>query len=244
MPGVTSCRYAPMSAEQVHPHGGDLAVGVGGQLDVLDLPAALDGGVGVLAAALRPPRRHAELPGDGEGDELLGVHVELRAEPAADRRRDHPELVLGHAGGGREHHLEDVRDLGGRPHGDLAAVGLRHHRHAARLHGRRDQPLLDVALLHHVGGVGEGGVDRGLVGDELPRVALVGAEGVVDHDAVGQRVVEVDDRLERLVAHVDGADGVGRRVAASRPRRPRRCRRRSTPCRWPPGSAPGSSCPR
>ena len=141
-----------MSHEQVHPDRGDLAVGVGGQLDVLDLPAALDGGVGVLAAALGPPRRHLELPGDGEGDELLGVDVELRAEPAADRRGDHPELVLGHAGGGREHHLEDVGDLGGRLHGDLAAVGLGHHGHAPRLHGRRDQPLLDVALLHDVGG--------------------------------------------------------------------------------------------
>ena len=34
----------------------------------------------------------------------------------------------------------------------------------------------------------------------------------MDDDAVGERVVEVDDGLERLVAHVDGADGVGRRV--------------------------------
>ena len=169
---------------------------------------------GVLAAALRPAGRRPQLPGHGEGDELLGVHVELRAEAAADRRGDHAQLVLRHAGRRRQHHLEDVRDLRGRPHRVLAAVGLRHDRHAAGLHGRRDQPLLDVALLDGVDGVGEGGVDGGLVGDQLPVVRLVRAERVVDHDPVGQRVLQVDDGLERLVVDDHRADGVGRPVAA------------------------------
>ena len=57
--------------QQLHPDGGDLAVGVGGELDVLDLATALDGGDGVLAAVLGPPRRDAEALGDGDGDELL-----------------------------------------------------------------------------------------------------------------------------------------------------------------------------
>ena len=189
---------------------------VGGQLHVLDLAAALDGGVGVLAAALGPPGRHPELPGHRQGDELLGVDVELRAEAAADRRGDHPQLVLGHAGGGGQHHLEDVGDLRGRPHRVLAAVGLGHDRHAAGLHGRRDQALLEVALLDGVGGVGEGGVDGVLVRDQRPVVGLVGAEGVVDHDPVRQRVLQVDDRLQRLVVDDHRADGVGRLVAAVR----------------------------
>ena len=81
--------------QQLDPHGGDLAVGVGGQLDVLDLAAALDRGEGVLAALLGPAHRHAVLAGQGDGEELLGVDVELRAEAAADRRGDDPQLVLG-----------------------------------------------------------------------------------------------------------------------------------------------------
>ena len=34
----------------------------------------------------------------------------------------------------------------------------------------------------------------------------------MDDDAVGQRVLEVDDGLERVVVDVDGVDGVGGRV--------------------------------
>src|SRR3954464_12269510 len=42
---------------------------------------------------------------------------------AADVGGDDPQLVLGHAGGGGRHRLEDVRDLGRRPHGQLLAGG-------------------------------------------------------------------------------------------------------------------------
>ena len=45
----------------------------------------------------------AEPAGEGEAEHLLGVHVELRAEAAADGRGDHAQLVLGDAGDGREH---------------------------------------------------------------------------------------------------------------------------------------------
>ncbi len=85
-----------MSASESHAHGGELAVGVGGELDVLDLAASLDGGDGVLRAGLVPAHRHAELAGEGDAQQFLGVHVELGAEPAADRRGDDAELVFGH----------------------------------------------------------------------------------------------------------------------------------------------------
>ena len=51
-------------------------------------------------------------------EDLLAVDLQLGAEPAADVGRDHPQLVLGDAGGRGQHHPQDVRDLGGRPHGD------------------------------------------------------------------------------------------------------------------------------
>ena len=95
MPGVTSCRYAPMSASSFDPHRGDLAVGVGGELDVLDLAPALDRGERGLGALLGPPHRHAELAGEDEREDLLGVDVELRPEATAHRRRHDPDLLLG-----------------------------------------------------------------------------------------------------------------------------------------------------
>ena len=101
-------------AQQPDPDGGQPAVLVGGQLDVLDLPAALDGGQGVLGALLVPPHGHAVLPGQGHAQQLLGVHVELRAEGAADLGGDDPHLVLGDAEREGRHDLEDVRDLRGR----------------------------------------------------------------------------------------------------------------------------------
>ena len=86
-----------MSAEQADANGGELAVGVGGELDVLDLAAAVDGGDGVLAALLVPAHRQLVLAGERDAQQLLGVHVELAAEAAADGRGDDPHLVLGDA---------------------------------------------------------------------------------------------------------------------------------------------------
>jgi hypothetical protein len=43
---------------------------------------------------------------------------------------------------------------------------------------------------------------------EVPLVALVGAELVVDDHAVAERILEVDHGGERLVLHVDELDGV------------------------------------
>jgi hypothetical protein len=212
--GGDQLQVRPHVGEQLHPDRGDLAVGVGGQLDVLDLAPALDGGGRPLGAALGPSGGHTQLLGHREGDELLGVDVELGAEATAHRRRDDPDLVLGRAGGGGQHHLEDVGDLGGGVDGDLTGVGLGHHGHAPGLHGRGDEALLHVALRHDVRRLGEGALHRVGVGDQLPRVGGVGAEGLVDHDPVAHRVLQVDHRRQRVVVDHHGLEGVGHRSAA------------------------------
>ena len=51
-----------------------------------------------------------------ERDRLLGVHVELGAEAAADVGRDDSQLVLRDAGRQRDEYLHEVRHLGRRPH--------------------------------------------------------------------------------------------------------------------------------
>ncbi len=198
--------------KKAHPHRGELAVGIGRQLDVLDLAAAVGGGDGVLAAGLVPAHRPAQLEGQGDAEQLFGVDVELAAEAAAHSGSDDAELVLGHAQGDGGHHLQDVGHLGGGVEGQIAAEGLGHGAHGAGLHGDGDQPLLHISLADLVGGVGEGLVD--LAGSaldlEVPLVALVGTEVRVDDDPVAECVFEVNHRGLGLVPHIDQLGGVAR----------------------------------
>ena len=213
-PGRDQLQVGAHVRQQVGPHRSDPAVGVGGQLHVLDLAAALDGGDRVLRAALVPAGGDAEAPGHGHGDQLLRVDVELGPEATTHRRGDDPQLVLGHAAGGGDHHLEDVGDLGRRVDGEVAAVHAGDRGNPPRLEGPGDEPLLHVGLADRVGGGRERGVDRGGVGRQRPRVGLVGAEAVVDDGAVAGRLLEVGHRGQRVVVDDDSVRGVGRPVAA------------------------------
>ena len=106
-----------------------------------------------------------------------------------------------------------MRDLGCRPHRQLAGGGERLHQHAARLDRVRDQPLLAVALLDRDLRVRELLVH--FARSELPRVAAVRAEVVVeDRRAILERPLRIDDRGQRLVLHLDKL----RRVASLRAR--------------------------
>jgi hypothetical protein len=179
-----------------------------------DVVAPVDGGEVVLRALLDPLHRHAETPREGGGEELLGVDVQLGAEAAADVGSDHAHLGLVEPERRREQEPQDVRDLRGRPDGQVA-VRLGPGEHRARLHRVRDQPRLDVAAAHRHVGRREGGVD--IAGVELPRVALVRADrGVDERRALPQRVLDVDHDRERLVVHLDelgrvpGGGGAGR----------------------------------
>ena len=201
-------------AEQLRPHRGDPALGVGGQLHVLDEAAAVDRRHPRLAAGLGPPGGDAQAPRQRHGEELLGVDVQLGAEPAADGRGDHPHLLFRHAIGDGDHHLEDVGDLRGRVEREVAAVRRRDGDDAAGLHGRRDEPLVPVALVHDVGRVGKGALDRLGVGRQRPGEAAVGAEALVDHHPVAGRILDVDHRVERVVVDHHGVDGVGGLVPA------------------------------
>ncbi len=193
-----------------HPHGGEAAVRVGGEFDVLDLPASLDGRDGVLRAGLVPADRHAEFAGERDAQQFLGVHVELGAEPAADRRSDDAELVFGNSERDRHHDLEDVGDLRRGVQRHVTAERLGHGDDGAGLHRHRDQTLLDVAFAHGVGGLVERSLYRpvGLLDEEVPRVGRVGAELGVDDHAVRQGVFEFGDGFAGVVLDVDRLDGV------------------------------------
>ncbi len=206
----------PHVADQAHPQAGELAVPVGGELDVLDLAATVNRRLGVLGTGLVPAHGQLVPAGQGEAEQLLGIHVELAAEPAADGRRHDPHLVLGKAERDRRHQLEDVGYLRRRVERDVATEGLGHGDDGACLHRHRQQSLLHVALADGVDGGLEGLVDGAVLALDLerPGVAGVGAEVVVDDGGVGERLLQVDHRRQRLVLDLDGLDRVaGGRLA-------------------------------
>jgi hypothetical protein len=146
-------------------------------------------------------------------DALLGVDVQLGAEAAAHVGGDHADLGLADVEGEGQQHLEDVRDLGGRPDGVLALGGDRLDDHAPGLDRVGDQPRVVVALLDHHRGLGEHLVDVAV--GQHPGVGLVGAERVVDDGrALVHGLHHVGDHRQLVVVDFDGLDGVGGVLAA------------------------------
>ncbi len=190
--------------EQMHPHRGDLAVGIGGELDVLDHAAAVHRRERALPALLGPAHRATEALRHRETERFFRVDVELGPERAADRGYDDPQPVLGDPSDDRHEDLEEVRDLCGRVDRVVAAERLGDHAHPARFHRHRDQALLEVALLHRVRCRRERTIDRVGIRDERPRVRAVGTELGVDEVRIGRGVLEVEHDRELLVVDHDG----------------------------------------
>ena len=134
----------------------DRAVALRADLEVGDVVAAVRRGHVVLAPRLDPLDRPADLCGERGHEHVLVVEVDLRPEAAADVRRDAAHLRLGDAEDERGHQqAHDVRRLRGHPDRVLAGRRLVLRRRAAGLHRRRDQALVDEALLDHDLGLGQ-----------------------------------------------------------------------------------------
>jgi hypothetical protein len=192
---------------------GDLAFGGRRELDLLDHVAPVDRRLAGLAAFLDPLHRPAELAGERDGELLLGVDVQFRAEGAADLRGDHSDLRLGDAQRQRQQRPQDVRDLRRRPDRVLALGGDGHDEDAARLDRGRDQAVLAVALRHSHGRFRKRLVD--VAGRERPLEAAVRVELVVnERRAVGKRFGDVGHGRQRLVLDLDELGRVLRQRAA------------------------------
>ncbi len=120
---------------------GERAVALGADLHVVDLVAPVVGDHHPLRARLDPLHRAPQLDRRPRAADLLGVDVELRAEATADLGRDHANSVLGDAEQDRQEQPQEVRDLGGAPHGQLPGAVLRQH--AARLDRRSGHAMVD-----------------------------------------------------------------------------------------------------
>ena len=193
------------------PRGGaqaeDCPVLFRGQLHVLDVIAAVRRRDIVLAARLGPLDRPIQRHGAEHGDEISGIGRHLAAEPAADLRRDHAQLVLRHAGDRRTQEAEDVRVLRGDPEGQLTRRAAPLRQRGARLHGIRDEALLDDPLLDHDFGVREGAVDVSLREHPMKRLVL-GHVGVQLRGVRFGGELRVGDRRQRFVVDVDQVEGI------------------------------------
>ena len=227
----------------LHLQPGDLVVGVERHLGMGDVVAAMrvrEEGLGAVAGPfhgtadlLRGPQRH----------HLFGIDEDLGAEAAADVGGDHAQLVLGgDVVERRQHEAGDVRVLRRRIEREMlfrrVVIGDRR----ARLHCVRREAVVGDVELHHIGGLGEGGIRCALVADHPVIDLVAGGFGMKLRRAGLDRGVDVGDRRaalrnsRRRLRPRRGRDFCSRR---SRPRRPGR---RSAPSPAPsPAMRPSSS---
>ena len=190
----------------------------------------MSGAGDILAPPLDPFDRLAEQHREIAGQRLLAVHVELASEAAADLGRDHADVVLAeleHLGQARAQH---VRNLGRRPHRQVALARVPLRDDAARLHRDRREALVDDLETHHLVGVAHRLVHRGRGNFHLERD--VGAELVVQNRrAVGDRLFRIDHRVERVVVDFDQVECVLCPVGVGGDRDRHRFADISAPCR-------------
>ena len=106
----------------------------------------MDGVENVLPAAFDPFDRAFELDGEVADECLFGIDVEFAAEPAAHFGGDDPQSVLGEVEHDGELRAEQVRDLGGRPEGELAVARLEVGQDTPGFDGVGRKPLVDDFL--------------------------------------------------------------------------------------------------
>jgi len=121
-----------------------------------------------LRAFGRPFDGLGEFTGRPCDKSLLGVKRSLRAEAATDIRRDHPKLVLGNRQNGSSDQKPDhVGVLARRVQRVVTRCAIVFADGGARLHGIRDEPVVDDVEVRYVVRPGESGLNRSLV-PQLP----------------------------------------------------------------------------
>ena len=197
-------------------------------------PVAVVAGVGgreqVLGPVLDPLHRDpGHRPRDQAERDVLGIEHRLDTEPAADVRRDHPDVALGQLQQLGDHVADEVRHLGAVPERQPAVCRLPQRDACAALHRVAAVPVGHQLPLDDERGAGQGGLD------------VTGAERPLQQHVVRRVVVQsgrgfgpgADRRRQGVVVGLDQLDAVLGPVAVRARRRRPRARPRSGPSRAP-----------
>src|SRR5437868_5948080 len=187
------------------------AVQLTADLYLADLAAPVNRRLHVLAPRLDPLGGPAQSHRNPSEQGLLGVDVQLRAEAAADFRRDDTELVFGDADHQRDLRTHEVRYLRRRPEGQLLLSRKVSCQHPARLHRDGREALIGDALPDYFVRGSERRLDVALAGGQFIRDVV--AELFVYHRAALRRLLRVNDRGQLLVVNHDEVCRVARGVS-------------------------------
>ena len=222
-------------------HGEVLAVrthvGYAVQLIAQDLPVpspgdgggrhpapTMNGGACRVPPGLGELHRTTQLLGGETDQDLIVVDIELASESAAHLGCDAPDIGEGKPEVLGDPPCQGMSDLSGGVDREpaVADIPVRHHRTGLHRHGQQ-------TLVHRLErdgdrvvprlGVGDGllgGGDAFLVspGPAFPGQQDIGFHVLMDQGGVGSRFFEIDDRIERIVFHVDCVGRVTGTVAA------------------------------
>ncbi len=169
-----------------------------------DVIAAMRVGDETFRALAGPFHRTADEPRRPQADDFFRIDENLRAEAAADIRRDHAQLVFRrHADEGRNHQPRDMRILRGVPQRKAFAARIVIGERGARLHRIRHQPVVDELQRRDVLGGLERGRGRIRIAD-MPVVDRVVGRGLVNlRRAFCRGLGGIDHRRQHLIVDDD-----------------------------------------
>ena len=193
------------------PQRQNLAVLVERELAVIDGLATAMVGQHAFRPARYPLHRAAQAAPSPEHQRVVGKRVALEAEAAANIGSNDADTIFGHVEDVRHFHAHAVRVLrsGVERVGIVGGVVVANGH--SRLHGDRGKPVVLDPQLHHVPGLGEGGVGRILVAEHEAESDVALWAIVPDFGgAVLGGIFEVHHRRQRFIVDLDQFGGIAR----------------------------------
>ncbi len=196
------------AGDGVHAQPEEAAVAVERKLGLRDVVARL----GIAQKRFRARRGPFDRPAHAfrrqQHQRHFVIDRRFHSEAAADVAGDHPDLALRHLQDRRQLGAEGMRTLQRRVDGVAVLGRIVVADRAARLHAGGGDAVDHEAMLDDVGGVGEGGIGRGLVAEELHETDIVRALIPHPRRASGGGLRGRHDRGERLVVDRNQLGGV------------------------------------
>jgi hypothetical protein len=197
-----------------HPKGEKIARTVERQLGLGDVVARLCVAEKRFRAGRSPSHRPPDTLRCQENERNLVIDRRLHSKAAADVAGDHADPALRDLENRGKLRSKRMRALKGRVDGIAVLAPIVVAETAARLHAGSGHAIDDEAMLDHMVGLGDCGLSRGLVAEQLNESDIVGAvipdprraapDRVCSRYAGGQRLIIDRDQLGRIQRLVIG----------------------------------------